>query len=101
AAQLRGVPGWLDLPPAVEGVVRAVPPLLHPDLSTVVGTMVKEREISWYVGQESYTSEHDHPQRQPVIDPAITIGSVVLTGWESPEHRRPGWWMRLDRYFAA
>ena len=47
AMTLGGVPGWLDLPPDVGRVVDAIPPLLWPELGTVVGTMVREREISW------------------------------------------------------
>lgn len=100
AEQLGGIPGWLDLPPAVERVVAAVPPLLHADLVTVVGTMVRERHISWLVGEVTYPEAHVQRQRELIVDPAIVIGSVVLTGWETPEHRRPGWWIRLDRYLA-
>ena len=100
AEQLGGIPGWLDLPPAVERVAAAVPPLLHADLGTVVGTMVRERHISWLVGEVTYPAPRVQPQRKLIIDPAIVIGSVCLTGWETPEHRRPGWWMRLDRYLA-
>lgn len=101
AAQLGGVPGWLDMPPAAERVVSAVPPLLHPHLGTVVGTMVRERTISWVVGKATYPREQVRPQKELIVDRAVVIGSVVLTGWESAEHRRPGWWMRLDRYLAG
>jgi hypothetical protein len=96
AMHLAGIPGWLDLPRTVQGVVDAIPPILHPEIGTVVGTMVKEREISWLAGEVSYPAERVLPQRRLVFDPAIVIGPIVLTGWELPEHTRPGWWMRLD-----
>jgi hypothetical protein len=99
--QLGGIPGWLDMPPAVEYVAGAIPPLLWPHLGTVVGTMVRERHISWLMGEVAYPVKRVQPQRKLIIDPAIVIGSIVLTGWENPEHQRPGWWMRLDRYFAG
>jgi hypothetical protein len=96
AMHLAGIPGWLDLPRPVQNVVDAIPPLLHPELGTVVGTMVKEREISWLAGEVSYPGERVLPQRRLVFDPAVVVGPVVLTGWELPEHSRPGWWMQLD-----
>jgi hypothetical protein len=96
AMHLAGIPGWLELPRPVQNVVDAIPPILHPEIGTVVGTMVKEREISWLAGEVSYPAERVLPQRRLVFDPAIVIGPVVLTGWEMPEHSRPGWWMQLD-----
>ncbi len=96
AMHLAGIPGWLDLPRTVQNVVDAIPPLLHPEFGTVVGTMVKEREISWLAGEVRFPAERVLPQRRLVFDPAVVIGPVVLTGWELPEHARPGWWMQLD-----
>lgn len=57
----------------------------------MVGTMVKEREISWLAGEVSYPAERVLPRRRLVLDPAIVIGPIVLTGWELPEHTQPGW----------
>jgi hypothetical protein len=99
AMQLQGVPGWLEMPRQVENVVNAVPPILHREIGTVVGTMVKEREISWLVGDYRLPADEVIPRR-PVFDPAIVIGSIVLTGWESAEHRVPGWWQQLDCWRA-
>jgi hypothetical protein len=97
---LRGIPGWLELPRTVQSVVDAIPPILHPEIGTVVGTMVKEREISWLVDEVSYPADRVLPLLALLFDPAIVIGPVVLTGWEMPEHSRPGWWMHLDRALA-
>lgn len=96
AMHLQGVPGWLEPPAQVQNVVNAIPPILHPEVGTVVGTMVKERQISWKVGEVTLPAEEVTPRPRVVADPAIVIGRIVLTGWESPEHRRPGWWQRLD-----
>jgi len=101
AARLAGIPGWLELPPAVDHVARAIPRIVWRHLSTVVGTMIREREIMWLAGAVRLPEDLVRPLREPVIDPAIAIGPIVLTGWETPEHRQPGWWMRLDRYLAG
>jgi hypothetical protein len=96
AMHLDGIPGWLELPREVQAVVDAIPPFLHPEIGTVVGTMVREREISWLAGEVTYPAERVVPRRRLVFDPAIVVGSIVLTGWELPEHYVPGWWQRLD-----
>jgi hypothetical protein len=100
ALTLGGVPGWLDLPPHVQRVAEAIPPLLWSHLGTVVGTMVREREIQWLVDEVSYPAEQVQPQRRLVFDPAIVVGSVLLAGWEASEHRTPGWWMKVDCWLA-
>lgn len=96
AMHLDGIPGWLELPREVQNVVDAIPPLLHPEIGTVVGTMVREREISWLAGTVSYPAERQRPLRRLVFDPAIVVGSIVLTGFELPDHYTPRWWQRLD-----
>lgn len=101
AMHLKGIPGWLELPERVANVAASIPCLLHPFLGTVVGTMIRCREIRWFAANRQFTHEQAVPQARPVVDPAITIGPVVLTGWESPEHFKPGWWAKLDMTFAS
>jgi hypothetical protein len=100
AIHVKGIPGWLDLPERVRNVTRSIPRLLHPFIGTVVGTMICCRDIQWFVANRQHKHEVERPQQQLVFDPAIVIGPVVLTGWESPEHFRPGWWATLDMKLA-
>lgn len=100
AMHLKGIPGWLELPERVAEVAASIPCLLHPFVGTVLGTMIRCREIRWFVANRQYSHEQAVPQARPVPDPAITIGPVVLTGWESPEHFEPGWWAKLDMGLA-
>lgn len=101
AMHLKGIPGWLELPERVANVAATIPCLLHPFVGTVVGTMIRCREIKWFVANRQYSHEQAVPQARPVVDPAITIGPVVLTGWESPEHFKPGWWAKFDMSLAS
>jgi hypothetical protein len=97
ARQVRGIPFWLKLPVNVRDVVLAIPRFLHGQIGTVYGTMIREREISWKIGELSLTREMVRPQRRILFDPAIVLGnSIVLTGWETHDSAQPGWWMKLD-----
>jgi hypothetical protein len=100
AMQVQGIPGWLKLPSHVEAVTNSIPRLLLPFVGTVVGTMIQQREIEWVVSTNTTFRQVFVPQRAPIFDPAIVIGSIVLTGWETDEHSAPGWWARLNMALA-
>lgn len=102
AMTLRGVPGWLDTPPHIGRVVKAIPRSLVPFVDTVIGTMIREREHSWRVGEVQYQPhQRVAPQPAPVFDPALVIGPVVLTGYERPAHAKPRWWLPLRAGWQA
>lgn len=96
AARLDDVPGWLKVPSSSAAVVAAIPWTLRPFVSTVVGTVIRQREIAWVVGQAKTSHEVVRPIPVPHFDPAVVIFSpdrglgIVLTSWEADPKSGPG-----------
>ena len=100
AVRLCGIPGWLEYPPNIQEALDKIAPLFKAHVSTIVGTMIRKREISWCVGAMNISEDILLPQPAPIYDPAIAIGPIVLTGWEKESHRIRRWWQGFRQTFA-
>lgn len=77
------------LPAGITEIIDAIPPWLKPVMQIVVGDCVHERIIEHDIG-ESVDEEIVHRESvrtERYIDPAIVLGSYVLTGWGDREIR--------------